>query len=592
MTPAPPLQTTRTRRVVRSVSWEGRLSLSDAQLRFEPDDPEAPPHVRLDVDSRTLVDARQNRAERLLVVELPEANNIRFVGGALDALHVALRALIMEPDSAPLDPQREISETHLASLRRGPIIHRGVVQLDPEGLEFTPQGVLDTLVGVRAFRIEWPTILGITPSADAAGIIDIHHEAGVTRLEPAAPDGLFPSLLAGLHAMQGRMQHSPGAIEDAVAQASEYHGSLEMGSAATVTLALHGTPDHGYETGVLAFDDASLRWFPKRADTRPVVLPLLTLVRRSGRIRRLPTLRLASGADHHTFVPAIGTEAMRDLWRRVHAPSRVVPWDQLGERTRARLVGDARFVRIQAGDQEPVTVRALQECSADARLVLSGSVLDGARPGDGLRVEVGQDEGVYAFEAVLGSRQFRPDGPLGPSQTTLILESPAPVKVYNQRQGYRAGVSLAATARVHGPSDRVTLSPRTRLVVDDLSIGGCRAVSEAPLPAGATLDLWIDLGDSGVRAVATVLRMQPTDPPGSTAHGLRFEQISAADEDRVHRFVLDRQRRGLQSPGASSPEEPAGPGSAGVAADPTLTIGQDPDATSPQGPAQGPTVTG
>jgi len=527
------------------------------------------------------------------VVELPGANNIRFVGGALDALHVALRAIIMEPGSGPLDPRREISETHLASLRRGPIIHRGVVQLDAEGLGFTPHGVLDTLVGVRAVRIEWSTILGITPSADATGIINIHHAAGVTRLEPAAPDGLFPSLLAGLHAMQARMQQEPGALEAAVARASEQHESLGTDADETVTLALHGTPDHGYETGLLVFDHTSLRWLPTRADAPAVVLPLLTLVRRSGRIRRLPTLRVASGADHHTFVPAIGMELMRDLWRRVHAPSRVVPWDQLGDRTRARLVGDARFVRIQVGDREPVTVRTLQECSQDARLVLAGSVLDdGVRPGDELRFEVGQDEGIYAFEAVLGARRFRPDGPLGPSQTTLVLDSPTPVKVYNQRRGYRAGVSLAATARVPGPSDRVALSPRTRLVVDDLSIGGCRAVSETPLPAGQTVELWIDLGDSGVRALATVLRTQPTDPPGNTAHGLRFEQLSAADEDRVHRFVLDRQRRGLQSPAASSTDAPPDAGSAAVAPAQATTHGQEHDGGSDPGSDQGPTVTG
>ena len=576
---APPLHRLHTHRVVQSVSWPGVLELRDRRLLFSPEDPAAPAHARLDVALESMIDARHNATEGLLVVELPGAHPVRFVGNALTDLHATLRSIVNEPTNA-LDPrERPVAEVHAVSLRSGPIIHRGSLRLDEAGLHYTPHGLLDNLIGVRPRSIPWNDVHRIIPRSGELGLIEIHHADGRTVFEPAAPEGLFPSLIAGLHAVQLELQESPQRFADAVSEIiAARAGQSAPAHEDTVTLSLHGTPEHGFETGLLLIDDADLRFLPRSPGASALVLPLGTLVRRSGRLRRLPTLRLASGATHHTFVPATGAATTSALWQRVHAPSRVIPWDQLGHRTRARFEDAARFVHISLDDAEPLDVGPLLSCGEDGTLIMPGSTLDGAHIGARLTVEVGHEEGVYAFEATLGARRFRPDGPQGPSQTTLELREIGSVRVYNQRQGYRAGTTLAATASVVSGDTGPALSAPIPMVVDDLSIGGCRALAQAVLVPGSEIDLWLDLGDTGVRARAAVLRHVPAASPGTTAHGLRFEHIATADEDRIHAFVLEQQRFDLNAP----PPDPNGP------EDDESTISQDSDTPS----TQGPTVTG
>jgi hypothetical protein len=554
-----PQHRTRTHRVLHSIAWPGALEFEEGRLRFSPEDADAPAGAVLDVPLGSVLDVRHNGREGLLVIELPEDARARFVGHDLEPVYGLLSSVLSERQAAARPGAGRSAEEHSVKLRSGPIIHRGGLHLDDEGMTYTPRSVLDTLVGIRTRRIQWEDVHRITARSGPIGLVEILHRDGRMVLEPAAPEVLFPALLSRLHALQTR-QETDADVRAAVIAAciAARPGIDPPGTDDIATLALHGTADHAFERGVFLVDDRELRFLPHRAASPALTLELATLVRRSGSVRGLPTLRLAAGGDRHTFVPAAGPSTAGEVWARVRAPSRVVPWPELGPRTRARLAEEARFVRLHVDDGATldVTPVAVFSGSADWTLVCPGLVLEGTAPGARVSVEIGQDEGVYAFDATLAASRQRPEGPTGPAETTLELREPSAVRVYNQRQGYRVGVHLSASARAAPGTEGLPPGERIALKVHDLSIGGCRALSEAPLPVGAALDLRLELPGRTVRAQATVLRREPSDDPTLLPYGLRFDRVAVADEDRIHRFVLDRQRGDLQVPSEDEPSLP------------------------------------
>ncbi|MEC8422322.1 MAG: hypothetical protein VX000_01025, partial [Myxococcota bacterium] len=196
---------------MRGVAWPGALTWGDAGLRFVSDGADAPPETALDVPLGAIADARYNALEQLLVVELTDSRRARFVGQGLEPVHAGLAATLADRAAASrTGPVERESEEHVVSLRNGPIIHRGRLRLDPEGLTFTPRGRLDALVGVRQRRLAWRCIERITAHGGPDGLVDLRHDSGTLVIQPAAPDAVFAALLRRLHAAQAAMQLNPG----------------------------------------------------------------------------------------------------------------------------------------------------------------------------------------------------------------------------------------------------------------------------------------------------------------------------------------------------------------------------------------------
>ena len=560
MSPSSLSRRTRTHRVLDSVAWPGELTWGEAGLRFAADDPEAPATAALDIALSDVVEARHNAREGLLVIELGADARARFVGQDLEPIHAALLASLAEAASmtrgSKSDPE---AEEHSVSLRSGPIIHRGGLRLDPEALTFTPRSLLDTLVGIREQRVEWTAVRSLTALGGPNGLIDISHTGGQLVLQPAAPDAVFAALLQRVHHHQA-MAHADDDVRESrvAATLAAWQGAEPPEADATTTLALHGNADHSFRVGVLTVGVDQLRFLPEDGRDTPMTLGLHTLVRRSGRSRGLPMVRVAVGDSQHSFLLATGRNGAQAFWTALRAPSRVIPWDELGPRTRTRLAEEARFLRITLAEKDPIEVAPLAVYAGPEAwtLVMPGSLPGPPTRGQSVHVEIGQDEGVYAFDAVVSAHRTRAAGESGPGETTLELQSPGAVRVFNQRQGYRVGARLAASARAIDAESGLPPGERVALLVHDLSIGGCRVRSEASLPVNAVLDIAIELPGWTVRAHARVLRAETGDNDTTLPYGLRFERIGAADEDRVHRFVLQQQRGDLQVPPTDEPSLP------------------------------------
>ncbi len=92
--------------------------------------------------------------------------------------------------------------------------------------------------------------------------------------------------------------------------------------------------------------------------------------------------------------------------------------------------------------------------------------------------------------------------------------------------------------------------------VRDLAIGGCALVTDRALPIGEARTVEISLPGHTLQARLRVTRVDAPDAEGQILHACRFERISTADEDRLHRLVLDHQRQDLRG---ESVEPPLGP---------------------------------
>jgi c-di-GMP-binding flagellar brake protein YcgR len=560
MSPSSLQRRIRTHRVLHSVAWPGELTWGEDGLRFVAEDADAPGAAALDVPLADVIEARHNAREGLLVIELGGDERARFVGQGLEPVHAALAAsladLATRTHGGRSDPE---AEEHSVSLRSGPIIHRGGLHLDPEALTYTPRSLLDTLVGVRQQRVEWSAVRSLTALGGPHGLVDIGHAGGRLVLQPAAPDAVFEALLQRVHRHQVT-EHGDEQTRAARVAASlaAWPGAEAPGAGASTTLALHGSADHSFRVGVVVVEGDQLRFLPEDGRGAPITLGLQALVRRSGRSRGLPMVRVAVGDTQHSFLLATGRPGAQAFWAALRAPSRVIPWDELGPRTRTRLAEEARFLRITVGDEDAVDVAPLAVYAGpDAwTLVTPGALPGPPARGQQVHVEIGQDEGVYAFDATVSAHRQRAAGEDGPAETTLELQSLGAVRVFNQRQGYRVGVRLAASARAIDADSGLPPGERVALSVHDLSIGGCRVQAEATLPVNAVLDIAIELPGWTVRAHARVLRAEPSDAAASLPYGLRFERIGAADEDRVHRFVLQQQRGDLQVPPTDEPSLP------------------------------------
>lgn len=116
-----------------------------------------------------------------------------------------------------------------------------------------------------------------------------------------------------------------------------------------------------------------------------------------------------------------------------------------------------------------------------------------------------------------------------------------------RRRAVRVPINLTATA---GPSDEEDAEP-VRGATENLSAGGALLRVPEAVPPGTTLDLRIECGPAGCLDVrGRVVRCDPAEGDRLPWRaGIAFVDLERGDEDRLVRFVFERQRE-LRARGA------------------------------------------
>jgi hypothetical protein len=567
-------------RIRSGVAIPGELVVREETLQFTFDDG-SEDVLTLPVSGLTKI--RLHPDEGLLILTLGETRHL-FVGAVLGELTESIQGLMdgpswrdgageagAGPDTDPSDDDESAlrlgadatsADDHTAMLRSGPVGHKGTVSLDATQLRYAPTGVLDAMVGVRPVTVDWSEVRRISILKGNDGLLEVAHLGGSIILQTETPAALHAAILARLHASQAVIADDVSAREEAITALTLGWSAAQAdgdGFDPLAFLAQHCTEDGDAWPGALVLRRDTLHFLPLRADRTgsggALTLDVSTVVRLGGPSRGgLPTLRLSSGDRRYAFILASGVSGIQRFWDRCRAPSRVLPWDTMGPHTRARLSGSARFVRLTPADGPSIEIapaRALPREDTWA-VVVPGPTATALSVGTRLLVEVGQSEGVYAFDAEVVQVEA-PSVDDVHERATLELRPARDLRVYNQRQGFRVGVEFGASARARSEGGQLPPHERVAMAVQDLSIGGCRVRAEASLPVGALLDVTLHLPDGTLRTRAWVLREEPIDAFPGQPYGIRFERLRAVDEDRIHRLVLARQRANLTMPSDDEP---------------------------------------
>lgn len=214
----------------------------------------------------------------------------------------------------------------------------------------------------------------------------------------------------------------------------------------------------------------------------------------------------------------------------------------------------AEFVDLQPGMRlmvpSPDGVSAGYYRSTVRRIDRRGLLVDVPRlNGEDLPLTAGQS--IVMFAQVHG-RMYEFKSRVREVQFQLLLDEPAEAKRTERRAFFRLLVSIRGRLTVLGAEDEagedeaaeIAREPMDVSVVD-LSGGGARVRSEIQFPDGTALalELWID-GEPLLLA-ATVVRTSEIE---LARGGARFEahcmftDVRAADQDRIVRFVFQKQR--------------------------------------------------
>lgn len=450
-----------------------------------------------------------------------------------------------------------------AALRRGPVLHWGELRLSARGLRFQPTGLLDTLVGVRAFTFSWADIRRIELEPDAPRQVALHTAGAITRLE--LPDGHLTSLTRLLHHAQVEAALQPEAANTwcrEVLHAWRQRVPDDWQAPLLASPALHITPDQMVHSGALVLTARGAAFLPEdpTADADLCTWPIDHIARTHAIDLAFPSsIRFEANGGPVQIVPALGAGLVRAFWARCRAPTRTVAWADLTARTRGRVTGPATFVRVTVGDRclESIPGQTLAHPRGWAAVV-PGAKADAPRAGARATIEIGQPEGIYQFDARVAEAaplpaHVRARG--GPERTALLLEDRGEIRVFNQREGLRAPADLPIHLAFEPTDAEPIPEPGGHSgTLRDLSIGGCQLVTRAHAVVGAELAATLKVLGVSLRVRAQVVRAHPPNEDGACVVALRFVRIPQKDEDRIHRFVLQSQRAGLRDvPAAPAP---------------------------------------
>ncbi len=352
------------------------------------------------------------------------------------------------------EPAEPVTESMGPTLRaawwRGPIVHRGQISLSSTALRFEPTGLLDNLIGVKAFTIPWAQVRRIRRPGGDDRVVEISHAGQRHRIELLDDEHGFVRMVRMVHHEQLRAALEPEGVNLwSRALLGAWRGrepaARELPLLLTPALLLDGGDAR---TGAWMLTGSTVAFLPEDPDDEPGLRSWPTAdLSRSHRLDDdfADSLRFDARGESLRVVHALGPAFLSAFWARCRAPARTYSWQGLSPRTVARLTGAAHSVTLVIGDRRIETQPGLT--------VLHPRGWAASRCPRRLQrvtVELGQLEGVYQFDAVVDEpvplpARLRERG--DPPRYLLVLQDRGDIRLFNQREGLRAaGTCLPASS--------------------------------------------------------------------------------------------------------------------------------------------------
>ena len=485
------------------------------------------------------------------------------LGGALTSqMFTALEMMLGEAQD--IETVADVAlETWEVLLRRGPIAHPGELKFTLNHIQYTPTGLLDTIVGVKAFEfaIKDITRISIRGWPDRKLLVRVGHEVHTFAMTDIQER--FSSLrhLVRDHHYQLAMRGLGGppryqkTIDSWSRQVEYEHGEqIVLG-----TFVMEQVSEYEARFGWLLLLRRRILFLPlggPASREKQVEFALAEVCRLDGGPRaRQDQIIISTDKGHVRYLISDRDGVVEDFWSQCRSPTRILAWDTLGPRSTSRIMGPCRFIRIMSHGDTVVDMSpgVAVEHRSGVAIVLPGEPGSSVPINTWVTVEIGQSEGVYQLDSkVVRSVPTPLEGVIPNPRNThlLIVDVPNEVRVYNQREGYRVATEVQLEAAIlsqvtEGGAWEPTGESFEALVVD-LSIGGCALDSAYDLPAGGRISFTLPLLDQWVELRATCVRMMPSESQGSSMrYGLEFRELSLAQQDILHKAVLAMQLEDL-----------------------------------------------
>ncbi|MDK2784234.1 MAG: hypothetical protein PWQ41_801 [Bacillota bacterium] len=182
----------------------------------------------------------------------------------------------------------------------------------------------------------------------------------------------------------------------------------------------------------------------------------------------------------------------------------------------------------------PSYIVAIDDNTISLAAPLSGGYVVFFAVGEPVRVYAGR----IAFSSEVVARKFFPD-PL------LIVSRPEVLEKVQRRSFVRLEASLPAVVRVYeatagGPGQAME---EVKTYTLDVSGGGALLAFPHALPPETPLELTISLPDEKISCQAKVKRVEEGTASDRPARlGVEFTAISPRDQDKIVKFIFERQR--------------------------------------------------
>lgn len=498
-----------------------------------------------------------------LVLHLHEpGRTLRLRGAPVAAIADRIRQVLAGDHGEPVEDP--VLHRGRAGWWRGPVVHWGELTLSERGLRFDPTGLLVTLIGIRPFVVDWCDVRQLSQPNPNERVLDLTTTRGRIQIELA--EGMATQVLRLRHHAQVRRALDLTAMNTWARRIlDDWKGRIaDLADAPLlVAPALHES-NAGTRSGLVALTGPSVVFLPEDAsdDAGFASWPVERVHRAYAADTDFPScLRFEARGAAVRILQALGEPFLQAFWSRCRAPARVVEWGELSARTRSRLTGSSDFVRVSVGTTRVERSPGITfEHPRGWAMVVQGSAADAPRRPSRATIEVGQTEGVYQFDARLldvGPLPPRFREAVGGAGYLLIFDRRGQVRVFNQRQGLRVLTALSGTLQV--ATDLLPGGSRSSpCTIRDVSIGGCRIEGQLSLSPGDRARVTFTLQGRRISADAVVVRSWLRGDGVCLA--LRFSKLRSADEDRIHRFVMEQQRRALRDGGVPQDDGPGGGG--------------------------------
>lgn len=267
-------------------------------------------------------------------------------------------------------------------------------------------------------------------------------------------------------------------------------------------------------------------------------------------------LVLRTGNEIKVFTPEGGRQFVRSFWtlKDVREEERAAIAFHANQPI-SGILGEAPFLQITHGGDvlahlKGVQVFPVKPFGTELGLIYPKIPDKVLSPGNIVKIEVGQWDGVYVFDAEISRVTRAPQKvaeKVGPGHFLVVFKRPLQISRYNRRNAFRVVLSEVREAAFSRIVDEDTNQNEERdgtCSVIDMSTTGCAIRTEETLQVGDSLYLDVPLFDGGVKTIEVEIRNSvPPKGEGQTwRYGLLFHGLSKEEKREMLSEVMRSQR--------------------------------------------------